>query len=498
MIIIGHTRGMIYYASSVNLLDKDTIIEIDNGLFLSGVVHFTLFNNRLQPVAERLHFVNHGDYINFAIQNKFVTDSINLIIQPLNLIEENRTFSGSVSLLLNNSDQFNYLKTNIISELLITSDLPGIIENPAYYIQPANKLVKKHTDLLMLTHGWRRFLWDDVIKGNIQKIKFDVEHGITVEGRITREILEFPIKNASVRLFILDKYNDVFLTYSNKKGSFSFEKLYYYDTLDVKIVGRKSNGGKNLLIHLEETPPDQISEYHGDIFLTTTSKLNKKVYRKLQNELAREEMLQREKELDSIFSTSIYGRPDYVLWSDDIPSGYSNLLDAMQGRIPGVRIVGDNVTIRGVSTILGSTEPLLVLDGVPTAFQTIKSIPVEDVDRIEVLKGPSAAIYGSRGANGVIAVYTKRGSFMKKGEISFSMLGYHLTERFYSPTETSLNNRIQKNQLPVTIYWNPDLVLHNGITIITVPVKETNLIKTIVIEGTDQNGKLGYAFLTLE
>lgn len=93
----------------------------------------------------------------------------------------------------------------------------------------------------------------------------------------------------------------------------------------------------------------------------------------------------------------------------------ANVGEALQGRAAGVQIVssgapGSNVTIRvrGTGTI-NNSDPLLVVDGVPVDIP-LNNINPDDIDRIEVLKDASAAaIYGSRGANGVVLVTTKRG-----------------------------------------------------------------------------------------
>lgn len=99
--------------------------------------------------------------------------------------------------------------------------------------------------------------------------------------------------------------------------------------------------------------------------------------------------------------------------------------EALQGRAAGVQVIssgkpGDNVSfrIRGISTI-NNSEPLLVIDGVPTDLG-INAINMEDVETVDVLKDASAtAIYGSRGANGVILITTRKGK-SGDGTISFS------------------------------------------------------------------------------
>ena len=97
-------------------------------------------------------------------------------------------------------------------------------------------------------------------------------------------------------------------------------------------------------------------------------------------------------------------------------SPVTNVGQALQGKVSGVYIVdaakpGDNVSIkiRGLGTI-NDSDPLVVIDGVPTDLG-LSSLNTADIDRIDVLKDASAtAIYGSRGANGVVMVTTKRGS----------------------------------------------------------------------------------------
>ena len=88
------------------------------------------------------------------------------------------------------------------------------------------------------------------------------------------------------------------------------------------------------------------------------------------------------------------------------PHLYHNIYDMIVGRCPGVIVHGTSVTIRGTNSILGSTEPLYILDGTP--IDSIDSINPNDVKSIDVLKDASAtSIYGMRGANGVIIITTK-------------------------------------------------------------------------------------------
>src|SRR5436190_1279010 len=102
-----------------------------------------------------------------------------------------------------------------------------------------------------------------------------------------------------------------------------------------------------------------------------------------------------------------------------------NALEAMQGKVAGVDI-GSNerpgtvpsINIRGVRSLTASNSPLFVVDGIPLSTGGIENINPGDIESIDVLKDASAtAIYGSRGANGVVIVTTKQG---KAGKVTLS------------------------------------------------------------------------------
>jgi TonB-dependent SusC/RagA subfamily outer membrane receptor len=84
---------------------------------------------------------------------------------------------------------------------------------------------------------------------------------------------------------------------------------------------------------------------------------------------------------------------------------YSDIYQMIAGKVPGVEVRGRTITIRGTTSIMLSSEPLYVVDNI--IVSSIENISPIDVKSIEVLKGASAAIYGSRGSNGVLLITLK-------------------------------------------------------------------------------------------
>ena len=83
-------------------------------------------------------------------------------------------------------------------------------------------------------------------------------------------------------------------------------------------------------------------------------------------------------------------------------ASYTNIYEMIKGEFPGVKVIGKSINIQGSFSLYSSTEPLFVVDGVPV--ESIDNVPPQMVKSIEVLKGASATIYGTRGACGVILI----------------------------------------------------------------------------------------------
>ena len=128
--------------------------------------------------------------------------------------------------------------------------------------------------------------------------------------------------------------------------------------------------------------------------------------------------------------------------------------------LPGVQVMGDQISIRG-----SRENPTIMVDGFTTnSIEEISYLSTFDVEQIEVFKGASAAIFGSRGGNGVIAITLKTGadrtahSPMPTSLKHIFPLGYQKPTYFYTPKYEV--DSIRRNPVPdlrTTIYWNPAL-----------------------------------------
>jgi TonB-dependent SusC/RagA subfamily outer membrane receptor len=492
--LLAHTRGMAGFTAEIDIKNPDRKLMIPKSAFPSGVMHITLFNYRSSAIAERLVFINHRDAMQISISSsKSNYNKREKIIAKIHVNDPSGApLKANLSLAAIQTSTIQE-QGNIYTNLLLSSDLRGNIEYPEYYFKDLSKLVQNDLDILMMTQGWRRFDWPTVVLNQKIEPDFPFEKGIEISGRITREFFGLPLGDIKVDLTMMDEYNDVFSTRSDYNGNFNFSNLEYYDTLNVQIVARRNNGKKNLLILLYEKESDRLK----NIDYKTTQIIKKPGAEGRHQNFEEEKPFDPfEKENNSI--SRIHQEPNSVIIVDESMRHYLNVAQIIQGRVPGVIVTGDEIIIRGRNTFFGSTDPLFLVDGVPVEKGSAMAISPYDIDRIEILKGPEASIYGSRGANGVIAIYTKRGKFMLKGVVDFKMLGYCTPHEFYSPKYEN----VKQDQFiddRTTLFWKSDISSNiDGEAEVEFYSSDIPGEYLIQVEGITSNGQVGVGKAILE
>jgi TonB-dependent SusC/RagA subfamily outer membrane receptor len=486
VMVACHIRGNIIYKRQIQLANGGRTLDIPLDDAPGGILHITLFNDQREPICERLVFIRSEDRLRIAVlkQKSTFKPREKVDISLLVMDQQSNPVAGNFSLAVSDRDLVNNaadFQSGIITNLLLSSDLAGRIEKPDYYFDENNQDADEALDYLLMTQGWRRFNWDDVMNEHLLGIAYPIQKNISVSGRITKELFDRPLKDLPVTLTVVSEFNDVYVTRTNNRGQYVFDLPDYEDTIQVEITARRKNGKKNLVIYIDDNDlpvTEQIfSSYSRDMIVRGTNRFKPPP----------------EEEIDTmqVVSKGIYRTPDYVLEVTDDMRTYGSVLDMIQGRIPGVQVTGNSVLIRGPSTFLGSNEPLYLIDNVPVDVTAVQTMNPMDVERIEVLKGPSAAIYGARGANGVIAIFTIRGRFMIKGILKFDMLGFHRPREFYSPKYgTRFDDLVEDYR--TTLYWDPYIRTDStGLAKISFYCSDVRSSFHIVVEGISEEGKIG-------
>ncbi len=537
--LIGHLRGDLFFEKQFSASDASSFsVQLSTRALKDGVAHFTLYTAAGEPICERLVFVdNQMDDLQLAINgspNAYGTrQEVNLSINLTDPTGAGMPADLSLSITDLGAVNHNPNEENIKSWLLLNSDLRGEIEDPGFFF--AEKLNGKRRymlDALMLTHGWRQFVWSDYQKGDIQTNEFDGEQGITIKGRTSRlDQLKKPLISNTLLDFITPTiFHDEQQTDSS--GQFRYGPYLFQDTVEIVLQARKLqkkkkkrkgqlDGDRFLSITLDpDTPAPPVERYFTNVniasdndllqnYLTISQsrKRNDRVFDGFSIDIdeitvtAKRKQLTIEEIIDS--RTSYYGDPTHRVMADSSLGIDGGTLFDLLARMPGVRVTGaypsQTVQVRGSVSFQGSTAPLFLLDGNPIGQDYAAAMRSNEVFFVDLISGPSAAIYGSEGSNGVIAIYSRQGqrgvqvTERKPGIINFTHPGLYKVRKFFAPNYASKKVDHQKPDLRTTLFWEPQVQLNGTkeaeVSFYTCDNAGTYLVK---VEGIAKSGQAVY------
>ncbi|UOY05772.1 hypothetical protein L0P88_17750 [Muricauda sp. SCSIO 64092] len=184
-------RGIVYNIAIANL-NRETQIQIPLRDLPQGIAEVTLFNEDLKPLAERLVYVNPHKtiYIDISENEDYykVRDKITLKISASN--EEKKPVIAHIGIsVFDNHYQNQKDNKNILSHYYLSTQLKGRIYNPGYYFEENNENRLEALDLLLLTQGWRKYIWnsESVKKRNITSIVSDtIRAKIFTKGKVEK------------------------------------------------------------------------------------------------------------------------------------------------------------------------------------------------------------------------------------------------------------------------------------------------------------------------
>ncbi|MEO6521714.1 MAG: carboxypeptidase-like regulatory domain-containing protein [Mucilaginibacter sp.] len=241
--LIGMSRGVVCYGATLSFANNYFTTRIAKSLFPTGVAHFILLNAAQQPLNERVTFINHHDNLKIDIKTDSKTfgarDSIPVHITVKDA--DGKPVVGSFSMAVTDDKQVkpeNASSDNIMSHLLLASDLKGYVENPTYYFEHDDNSWKA-LDALLLTQGWVGY---DLKKiGQPIKIQYDPEPQFMVKGTVTN-LFNKPMANSKVLLLAKGKQSFVMDTITNKDGRFTFDRFPPIDKSTFIISARNARG----------------------------------------------------------------------------------------------------------------------------------------------------------------------------------------------------------------------------------------------------------------
>lgn len=518
--IVKQSAGIVFNSKIIKNSYK-SVAKIPKEILKSGIVQFTLHDSQNKPVAERLSFYemdveSPNSIISFIKQEYKINEQIEIELLLDNILEKKKINNANISMAVTefSIDAVDKYDLDIKTFLLLTSEIKGSIERPSYYFHSKDDNRKKNLDILMLTQGWRKYE-----EPSIDEIKLNYlfEKGITIGGEV--KSVTFPdwgIRSEVSLAYKNSQEQGYDATITDENGRFWFRDLNFVDSTSVILKAKNLGHEKKIFIQLDSVLPPKISSLVSienginpeiNTFNSRSSIGNKKhkgIILKEDDLIELDEVeVKSRKEEEKVDEHKNERRLLYKNASQTMDftelrtvTPHLNVLDALQGRVPGLSFRGDGIFIRGASSFdISSNRALLLIDGMPVNYDstTISTLTISEVDFVDVLKGPRAAIYGAHAANGVIAVYTRNATnydkeILDNSSIKYTYPGMSYSKKFYIPKFESKRNLkyYQKTQ-----YWNPNISIakDNGAKL-SFFSGETQAKYKIVVEGISLNGNI--------
>lgn len=500
------------------------VLTFDKDGLPQGILQLLLFDANLNPLSERLVFntitERAGIYFETDKPEYGKRQKVSLSLKVHD--NEGRPLAGSLSVAVtDNSDVVVDSTMNILSTLLLSSELRGNIENAAYYFR-GTPTAELHLDLLMQTQGWRRYNVPQVLKGEYEYPKQPAQTYQEIRGYVKRLLTSKPVVGGDVSLFVNSPIIEGFfsdLTKTAEDGTFAFTGLEFPDSLSMFVQSLNSRGRANarLTMAAPYNPPVLPGDYlapAADRHTAPTEVMETYIAKAQKRAMYDDDMRTvhlkeveivasrkpRDKE-NSPYQSQYASAFTTAIDQETIERRHATrLIDLFYG-IAGVQVVGEsNLMIRGPSSINSSTDAMIMVDGVQMdAEMAFQSISPSDVVRIEIFKGADASIFGVRGGTGVVNIILKTGAERRPvSHESFNTrvinpLGYQRPVEFYAPKyETPEQRNAFQPDARATIYWKPNLATdqqgHATLEFYTSDTEDTRY--TVVIEGITEDGKL--------
>jgi hypothetical protein len=466
VILAAHTRQVLSLAEKAFLYNDSTVFILDKKRIGSGVTYFTLFNSNGKPVCERLLYKKPLPGVALAVtSNQAAYGNRQKISLALSAQGAKAPFDLSASVFYIDTLQ-KVGQNTIVDYIWLTSEL-GDIESPGYYFSDAPE-VGEATDNLMLTHGWRRFRWDDVLQGNDAFIKYLPEiNGHLVTGKIKDTRNDGPAVNTNAYLSIPGRPFGFYASQSDKDGNVVFEVKNYYGNGQVIA---QSGIDKDSFYRVEVARPYaeiQSRKKYSPYILTETLKeqlLQKSIGMQVQNIYTGDSL----RNFDTPYmhdTLPFFGTPAATYLLDEYKR-FTTMEEVLREyvREVGVGLSSQGLVFKIFDPVIHDFYPgnsLVLLDGVPlTNPHKIFSYDPLKIRRLDVVN--ARYVIGRSVFNGIASFSTYEPGFSafeldpKLTAIDYS--GLQLQREFYSPaysTKEQIEKRIP--DFRNTLYWSPDI-----------------------------------------
>lgn len=499
-------RNIVKLAKEQPLQNGVTAFTINKTDLGEGISQLTLFNEERQPVCERLYFKRpqsmlqvklNSDKQEFALRQKVKIDvtSGNSNGNPVNA-------SMSAAVYLFDSLQPGQ-KINIVNYTWLSSELKGIIESPDYYFKDSGADAARAADDLMLTQGWRRFKWEDVLKNSKPAFTYIPEYeGHVITGKLFPKSGTIAGEGISVYLSVTGKDFKFANTIAAPKGLIRFNVDKFYGSHE--IIAQTNAADSNYRIFIDNPFSDQFPEISVEPLQLNPSFTNEILIRSIGAQA--QSIYQPAKKEHYILpvnfdTTSFFGIPSKTYYLDDY-TRFPTMEEEMREIVKEVHVrkKEDNFhyeVFNEPDISYFSHDPLVLIDGVPV-FNTNKIVAIDPLKIKRIVVTTAKFFQGSQQYDGIVSYGTYNGDLesyqLDPNSLVVEYDGLQLEREFYSPqyeTPDDASSRIPDYRN--VLYWAPDIKTKSGRQAISFYTSDIPGKYFVLVQGISDTGESGFA-----
>ncbi|MEO8887664.1 MAG: hypothetical protein ABI367_16485 [Mucilaginibacter sp.] len=497
--LIAHTRQLITTAKTIDLTNGEGSFLIDKNKLGEGVTHITIFNGDKQPVCERLYFIRPKQKLAIDAapdKSEYSTrKNVSVSVAAKNI---GNTEGANLSMAVYRLDSLETsTPESIYTYIWLTSELKGNIESPEYYL---NGTDDEAVDNLLLTHGWSKYNWNEVMQTQPAALKYLPEYdGHIITGKITNPKTTLSVPNNEVVMGVPGRRVQLYNSISDADGNFIFNTKNFIGPNEIVVQPRLE---QDTLLKTQILNP--FSEQYSS---TPVSELvlPKQLYNSLQihnlgmqvqNTFSGEKLKQQYTPL--IDTTSSFNGAQIEYLTDNY-TRFTTMEEVMREYIHEVLVSkpGGNFRFRVINQqYYMEKQPELIFDGVPiyNANTIIASDPLK-VRKIDVV--PAEYHKGKTAEYGLISYSTYKGDMggveINPHSLVIDYEGLQLNRDFFSPVyETEKQSASHLPDFRTVLYWAPDIYTDaNGKANVNFYTSDQPGKYLGVVQGISASGKAG-------
>lgn len=504
--LFAHTRQMIKAAESSYITNGAAHFSINKSLLGDGISGITIFNNAKQPVCERLYFkrpaqklfIDAGaDQQQYALRKK-----VNINVSAKGLA--GKPVLANMSMAVYRVDSLQEVDhNNIFDYLWLGSDLKGNIESPDYYFKNANAETDEALDNLMLTQGWRRFQWSQVLENKPPAFNYLPEYtGHIVTAKITNTLTNTPAVDIMTYLGVPGKRVQVYVSQSDSLGHLLYSTKDFYGPGEI-VAQTNTMADTTYRIDILNPFSEQFSKTTLPKFEFVNGMQNALQAHSLGIQVLNIYSANNIKRFydPAIDSSAFYGKPYKTYKLDDF-TRFTTMEEDLREYVSEDNIVRSkgrfHIKVLNDRGFLDG-DPLVLLDGVPI-FDINKIFAVDPlkVKKLEVIR--ERFFYGQSAQEGIFSFTTYKGDLggveLDPKAVVIDYEGLQLHRQFYSPvydSEVQTASRIP--DFRNLLYWTPSVSNDGKVSFYT----SDQAGKYVgVIQGITGNGDAGSQYFSFE